>query len=152
MKCIRCKCDDTCVVDSRVIENQVRRRRECKKCGKRFTTNEIAILSNITVIKNDGSKRIFDRDKLKMGISRAFNKLEYPEEKLDDLVDDIENEIRDNYSSIITSNNIGKLVLDKLKNINEVAYIRFASVYNKFLDISSFIETINDLKSDKVNE
>lgn len=152
MKCIRCKSEDTSVVDSRVIENQVKRRRECKKCGKRFTTIEVAVLSNITVIKSDESKRIFDREKLKKGISRAFNKLEYSEDKIDDLVDDIENEIRDNYGSMITSSNIGKIVLEKLKNINEVAYIRFASVYNKFLDISSFIETINDLKSDKVKK
>ncbi|VWL85253.1 transcriptional regulator NrdR [Oceanivirga miroungae] len=152
MRCIVCKSEDTGVIDSRVIGNQVKRRRECKNCGKRFTTIEIAILPSITVIKSDESKRIFDREKLKKGISRAFNKIEYTDEQIDELVDDIENEIRDNYGTTVKSSDIGKIVLEKLKNINEVSYIRFASVYNKFLDISSFIETINDLKSDKVNK
>lgn len=150
MKCIFCKFEDTSVVDSRPFgKNQIKRRRECKNCKKRFNTHEIIDFQPITVIKKDGSVAPFDRNKVYNGIIRALVKRKYDPEKITELVSDIEIEIREKYIKGITTSQIGDIILNSLLDIDEVAYVRFASVYNKFENLNSFIEIINKIKRQK---
>ncbi len=150
MKCIFCKFDDTNVVDSRLGEsNIIKRRRECRKCGKRFNTTESASMPNIIVIKKDGTNSVFDKSKIYKGIMRSLEKRNYNHDKVLDIVDKIEMQIRENYKKEIKSSEIGNIILQNLIDIDEVAYVRFASVYNKFENLDSFIEIINEIKADK---
>lgn len=150
MRCIFCKSTDTSVVDSRLVDdNRIKRRRECRVCKKRFNTYEEVEFQPITVIKKDNSTAPFDRKKIYNGITRALVKRKYNANDIRNLVADIEIEIREKYSKGIRSTEIGELILKHLLDIDEVAYVRFASVYNKFENLDSFIEIINKIKKDR---
>lgn len=149
MKCPFCNTEDSKVIDSRPTDEgeRIRRRRECLACAKRFTTYEVIESLPIIVIKKDKSRETFNRDKLMNGILRACEKRPISINTLDALIDEIEATLQNSLDREVTSDKIGELVMEKLKNIDEVAYIRFASVYRKFQDISTFMEELNKLIS-----
>lgn len=140
MYCIFCQNKDTEVIETRIAEDgrSVRRRRQCGKCGKRFTTYERVEDFPILVIKRDGRRERFNRDKLRNGIVKACEKTDVSLEKIEKIIEEIENEIREKESTEIESRQIGNMVAKRLKKINKVAYIRFASVFRRFLDIEDF--------------
>ena len=142
MKCIFCNYEETSVIDSRESEELIRRRRECDKCEKRFTTYERAESPNVYVIKKDGRREMFDREKLKKGIMRACEKRPVEIEKIENSINKIEAKLRMLNENEISSNFLGEEVIKQLKNIDKVAYIRFASVYREFEDISDFKKEI----------
>ncbi len=147
MKCIYCGFEDSKVIDSRSADDNtiIRRRRECLKCGKRFTTYEKIETTPILVIKSNGTRQAFDIDKLKNGIIKACEKRPVPVSTIDKLVDDIQKKIYNSMAQEVTSKELGEMVMDGLKEIDEVAYVRFASVYRSFTDISSFLNEIKKL-------
>ena len=151
MRCPFCKEEDSRVVDSRAADdgNTIRRRRECTSCGKRFTTYETVEKIPLMVIKNDGRRVVFDRNKLLNGLIRSCDKRDIPTERIVALADEIEKELRNTMDREIYTRDIGELVMEKLKNFDEVAYIRFASVYRKFADISGFREELEALLREK---
>ncbi len=140
MRCPFCHHQETKVNDSREIESSdvTRRRRECLKCTKRFTTYERADLEDLIVLKKDGRREQFDRNKLKSGIMKACEKRPISIQTINRLVEDIERTLRNYDTHEIKSNKIGELIMRKLKKIDKVAYIRFASVYRSFTDLESF--------------
>lgn len=146
MKCPECGHDDSKVIDSRPTENKVRRRRECIKCGFRFTTYEIIEDIPLMVIKKDNSIEPFDRQKLVDRLCRATVKRPVKLETLENMVDEIAAELKNSLQREVTSEKIGELVLHRLKDIDAVAYIRFASVYKDFNDADSFMKIISELK------
>lgn len=147
MKCPFCKHADSRVMDSRAADdgNAIRRRRECTNCGRRFTTYEVVEQAPLMVIKNDGCREAFQQEKLLNGLIRSCDKRDISTERIVALSHAIEREIRDNADKEIESRAIGELVMEKLKDFDEVAYIRFASVYRKFADISSFQSALESL-------
>jgi len=147
MKCPYCSHEEDKVVDSRTAQDgrAVRRRRECLKCGKRFTTYEFIETVSLTVVKNDARREPFDRQKLLRGMILACNKRPVSEKKLESLVDEIEEELLALSKKEITSQEIGELVMKKLKDVDEVAYVRFASVYRKFKDKNEFFDELKGL-------
>ncbi|MBE6805528.1 MAG: transcriptional regulator NrdR [Clostridia bacterium] len=147
MKCPFCGTEDSKVIDSRPTDEgeRIRRRRECLNCAKRFTTYEIIESLPIIVIKKDKSRETFDRDKLLNGILRACDKRQISINTLDNMIDEIEATIQNSLDREVTSVKIGELVMEKLKDIDEVAYVRFASVYRQFKDITTFMEELNKL-------
>ncbi len=147
MKCPFCGHEEDKVVDSRSAQDgrAVRRRRECLKCKERYTTYEYIEEVTLTVIKSDGRREPFDRQKLLLGIKLACNKRPISLKKMESLVDEIEEEITKLSRSEIPSPKIGELVMEKLKNIDEVAYVRFASVYRKFQDKAEFLAELKKL-------
>lgn len=145
MKCPFCKNDDTKVLDSRDVEAAVRRRRECLSCEKRFTTYERHELGHLTVVKKDGTRETFSRIKLRKGIRRAVEKRPVSVEKVDQMVDSIEASLRLKDVNEIPAKAIGELVMKELKNTDQVAYVRFASVYKEFTDIESFKDLMREL-------
>ncbi len=151
MKCPYCTNPDTKVVDSRLTDSNdsVRRRRECEKCGKRFTTYERIETKPIAVIKKDNTREPFDRNKIMSGLIRACIKRNISTETLNFLVDDIENEIHNLPGNEIHSRDLGNLVLKRLKGLDKVAYIRFASVYKQFNNIKQFTNELTKLKKKK---
>ncbi|AEB99812.1 transcriptional regulator NrdR [Selenomonas sputigena] len=151
MRCPFCKEEDSRVVDSRAADdgNTIRRRRECTSCGKRFTTYETVEKIPLMVIKNDGRRVVFDRNKLLNGLIRSCDKRDIPTERIIALADEIEKELRNTMNREVYTRDIGELVMEKLKNFDEVAYIRFASVYRKFADISGFREELEALLREK---
>lgn len=151
MRCPFCKEEDSRVVDSRAADdgNTIRRRRECTSCGKRFTTYETVEKIPLMVIKNDGRRVVFDRNKLLNGLIRSCDKRDIPTESIVALADEIEKELRNTMDREVYTRDIGELVMEKLKNFDEVAYIRFASVYRKFADISGFREELEALLREK---
>lgn len=151
MRCPFCKEGDSRVIDSRSADdgNSIRRRRECSKCGRRFTTYEVVEKTPLMVIKHDGRRVQFDRDKLLKGLIRSCDKRDIPTDRIVALADEIERELRNTMEREITTKSIGELVMEKLKNFDEVAYIRFASVYRKFADISMFKEELEELLREK---
>ncbi|MCL2751778.1 MAG: transcriptional regulator NrdR [Firmicutes bacterium] len=148
MKCMFCGCADSRVIDSRATDegNSIRRRRECLHCFKRFTTYEIIENTPILVVKADGTRQPFDPSKIKNGIVKSCEKRPVPIAKIDGLVTDIEKQIYNSLEQEIPSARIGELVMRGLKDLDEVAYIRFASVYRKFKDVSTFTAFINDFE------
>jgi len=146
MKCPACGFADSKVVDSRHVEegNSIRRRRECLNCQKRFTTFEMLETVQIIVVKKNGSKELFDRNKLLSGLLKACQKRPVNAEEI---VNEIESELQNSLSNEISTNDIGELVMDKLKSRDEVAYVRFASVYREFKDIETFLKELSQLKS-----
>ncbi len=148
MKCTYCSHPDTRVVDSReTLELEVtRRRRECEKCRKRFTTYERVETENILVQKRDGTRQAFDRNKIKCGITHACEKRSISAEKIDEVVQKIESRIRSRGRNEVASKAIGELVMKHLKRVDDVAYIRFASVYRQFADVASFENEIKALQ------
>ncbi|MDO4847540.1 MAG: transcriptional regulator NrdR [Clostridiaceae bacterium] len=151
MKCPFCSYEESKVIDSRPTDEgeRIRRRRECMKCGKRFTTYEIIESVPILVIKKDKSREVFDRNKLLSGMMRACEKRQVSIETLEKAVDEIEANLQNSLDREVTSIHIGELAMDKLKEIDEVAYVRFASVYRHFKDINAFMDELSTLLEDK---
>ena len=139
------------VVDSRLAEegNSIRRRRECENCKKRFTTYERIERINILVIKKDKTREYFDREKILKGILRSCEKREISLSQMENVVDSIEKDILNSMKREITSLEIGELVMKYLKNLDEVSYVRFASVYREFKDLESFMNELNQIMSEK---
>ena len=149
MKCPFCGCEESRVVDSRPTEgDRIRRRRECVGCLKRFTTYEIIESLPLVVVKKDKSRQTFDRNKLLGGLLRACEKRPVPLEVLEHAVDEIETSLQNSLDREVTSQRIGELAMDKLKGIDEVAYVRFASVYRQFRDINTFMDELSKLLHD----
>ena len=149
MKCPFCGFEESKVIDSRPTDEgqRIRRRRECLQCAKRFTTYEIIESLPIIVIKKDKSRETFDRNKLMTGLLRACEKRPVSFDMLDNMIDDIEVIIQNSLDREVSSERIGELVMEKLKKIDEVAYVRFASVYRQFKDINTFMDELNKLLS-----
>ncbi len=150
MKCPYCLHFKTKVLDKRDMPDidTIRRRRECLKCGKRFTTYERIEMTGFSVVKKDGSRESFDRDKLAMGLLKACEKRPIPREHIEKLVNEIEAELRHYEEREVASEVVGKLAMDGLKALDKVAYIRFASVYRDFTDLHSFEKELKSLKKD----
>lgn len=150
MKCPFCSAPDTKVIETRLTDSDdsIRRRRECEKCGNRFTTFERMETTPIAVIKKDNTREPFDRNKILSGLIRACVKRNISAATIETIVEDIESEIRNFHSNEISSKEIGDIVLKKLKNLDKVAYIRFASVYKQFDSIEQFTEELSELKTD----
>lgn len=151
MKCPFCGYEESKVIDSRPTDEgeRIRRRRECIKCGKRFTTYEIIESVPIIVVKKDKSREAFDRDKLLSGMLRACEKRQVSIETLENAVSDIEAVLQNSLDREVTSIHVGELAMEKLKEIDEVAYVRFASVYRQFKDINTFMEELAKLLNEK---
>ena len=147
MKCPFCGYKEDKVVDSRATaeESAVRRRRECLKCAKRFTTYEYVEDVSLLVIKKDGRREPFDRKKILSGIMRACEKRPISMEKMEDVVTQIERAIQKKSDREVAANRIGELIMEKLKALDEVAYVRFASVYRQFKDVGQFMEELKDI-------
>lgn len=147
MKCPYCASGESRVVDKRESSPGItRRRRECLKCKKRFTTYEKIEVLDLSVVKKDGTREDFDKEKIEKGIRRACEKRPISQEKIDQAINEIEAELLNTKSKEITSREIGELVMKRLKKLDKVAYIRFASVYREFEDIDSFEEELEKLK------
>ena len=151
MKCPYCSYEESKVIDSRPTDEgeRIRRRRECLNCQKRFTTYEIIESLPIVVIKKDKSREVFNRDKLVNGMLKACEKRPVSINDIERAVDDIEAKLQNSLDREVTSDAIGELVMDKLKSLDEVAYVRFDSVYRQFKDISTFMDELSKLLNDK---
>ena len=151
MKCPFCGYLDSKVVDSRPTEDgsSIRRRRECLSCRKRFTTFEVMESLPVVVIKKDGSRQSFDRSKLLNGMIRACEKRPVSFETMEKIADEIEQILQNELNREVPSAKIGEMVMDRLKDVDEVAYVRFASVYRQFKDISTFMNELNKLLQEK---
>lgn len=149
MKCPYCGELESKVIDSRPTEDgeKIRRRRECLRCGKRFTTYEIVETVPLMVIKKDRSRQVFDRQKLLGGMLRACEKRPVSYEMLERAVDNIEQSLLNSYEREVTSIHIGELAMEELKKIDEVAYVRFASVYRQFSDLNTFMNELKEMLS-----
>ena len=145
MKCPFCGDQESKVVDSRRSEDglSIRRRRECLKCQRRFTTYEIVESRPIIVVKRDGSRQSFDRNKIMNSMVRAFDKRQVDTADLDRITTEIEQAIQNTLEREVSTDRIGEMVMERIKPLDEVAYIRFASVYRRFQDVRSFIHEIN---------
>ncbi len=150
MKCPYCEYEDSKVVDSRPTDDNqsIRRRRECIECGKRFTTYERIEKAPIVVVKKDGTRQSYDRSKLLNGMIRACEKRPVSLSRLEDSVDNIEKKIYNSLEREIKSEDIGEMVMTELKEIDEISYVRYASVYRQFKDINSFMVEIMNIKSE----
>ena len=150
MKCIYCGCKDSKVIDSRYIDetNSIRRRREClnPECQKRFNTYETIELLPIMVVKNDDSRQAFNPLKIKQGIMKASEKRPVSVSQINEMVNDIEKQIQNSLRQEISSSEIGEMIMERLKKVDEVAYIRFASVYRKFTDVTHFMDFIKEFE------
>lgn len=151
MRCIYCGHLESKVVDSRAAEDgtAIRRRRECLNCGRRFTTYEKIENVPIIVIKRNGSRQSFDRDKLQKGILSSCANRPVPLKVIDEMLDDIESEIHNSLAREVSSDKIGEMVMERLRNIDEVSYVRFASVYKKFQDIETFKKELAEMSKNK---
>ena len=154
MRCPFCKEPDSRVIDSRAAEEgmTIRRRRECGKCGRRFTTYEVVERLPLMVVKRDGRREPVSRDKLLTGIIRSCDKRDISMEQITNFVAEIEHEIRNSTEPEVPSEKVGEIVMEHLKDFDEVAYIRFASVYRKFDDITNFIEELETLRAHREKE
>ncbi len=150
MKCKFCDNPNSKVIDSRLNEDgtSIRRRRECTKCGRRFTTFEEYETIPVLVIKSDGSRQPFDREKIKRGVIKACEKRPVTITQIEQLVNNIEREVYNTLAQEISTQKIGELVMSGIKSLDQVAYIRFASVYRQFTDVSNFIELLEDFKNE----
>lgn len=146
MMCVFCRHDETKVVDTRMSESFViRRRRECLKCGRRFTTHERVEESSMKVIKKDGSRVPFDREKLRLGLEKACYKRPISAEQIDEIVRDVESDLNDNFEREVPSRYIGEKVFNRLRTLDHVAFVRFASVYREFQDVRDFMEQVDTI-------
>ena len=153
MECPYCHHLETKVTDSRDTGAiSIRRRRECLECGKRFTTYEYVEMQPIYVIKKDGRREKFDRNKIKNGIMKALEKRPVGTKQVDEMISNIEEKIRRNGNEEIDTNMIGEYVMESLRNLDHVAYIRFASVYRSFTDLSSFEKEVRNLINQSTGE
>ena len=147
MRCLYCNCTESKVIDSRSADDDttIRRRRECMGCGRRFTTYETIEVSPILVVKSDGNRQAFDVGKVKRGIIKACEKRPVPLEKIDELAEDISKRVYNSMEQEISSKEIGEMVMEGLKELDEVSYVRYASVYRSFKDISSFMSELQKM-------
>lgn len=147
MKCPFCEHEDTKVIDSRPTEDghAIRRRRECDACGKRFTTYEKVEQMILMVIKKDGSREAFNRNKIMNGIIRACEKRPVPMAEIEKIVDEIERGLNNMMEKEVESTFIGELIMERLRKLDEVAYVRFASVYRQFTDVNTFVAEVEKL-------
>ena len=151
MKCPFCSHENTRVIDSRPAEdnNSIRRRRVCDECGKRFTTYEKIETIPLIIIKKDNNREAYDRAKIEAGVLRACHKRPVSARQITTLVDEVENEIFNREEREISSGTIGELVMNKLKDLDAVAYVRFASVYREFKDVNTFMDELKSVLNDK---
>jgi transcriptional repressor NrdR len=151
MKCPFCSHENTRVIDSRPAEdnNSIRRRRVCDECGKRFTTYEKIETIPLIIIKKDNNREAYDRSKIEAGVLRACHKRPVSAQQITTLVDEVENEIFNREEREIPSGTIGELVMNKLKDLDAVAYVRFASVYREFKDVNTFMDELKGVLNDK---
>ena len=151
MKCPYCGYSESKVIDSRPTDEgeRIRRRRECLNCAKRFTTYEVIETVPVVVVKKDKSREAFDRNKLLNGLLRASEKRPVPLETLERIVDEIETLLQNSLDREVPSTLIGTYAMDKLKKVDEVAYVRFASVYREFKDINTFMDELNKIKAER---
>ena len=147
MKCPYCECTESKVIDSRPVDDgaSIRRRRECLKCEKRFTTYEQIESVPLVIIKKDGKREVYNRQKLINGILRACEKTPVSYSQVESLVAELEAALNSRMDKEIPSTEIGELVMEKLKKLNDIAYVRFASVYREFKDVSTFLDELNRL-------
>ena len=152
MKCQYCSCLDSKVIDSRPTDdgNSIRRRRECINCGRRFTTYEKVERSPLFVVKKDGRREGFDGQKIKAGILHACDKLPVSMQQIDEIVARVEQKAYATMEGEIPSEKIGDMVMDELKQLNDVAYVRFAAVYRKFTDVGTFMNELQKLVDEKI--
>ena len=157
MKCLYCDCTESKVIDSRSADDDrtIRRRRECTSCGRRFTTYETIEVIPVLVVKNNGTRQSYNAEKVRNGIIKSCEKRPVPMSVIDDMVADISKQIYNSMESEITTKAIGEMVMDRLKKVDEVAYVRYASVYRSFKDLSSFMSELKQMmkseKQDKKN-
>ena len=151
MKCPFCSHENTRVIDSRPAEdnNSIRRRRVCDECGKRFTTYEKIETIPLIIIKKDNNREAYDRAKIEAGVLRACHKRPVSAQQITTLVDEVENEIFNREEREIPSGTIGELVMNKLKDLDAIAYVRFASVYREFKDVNTFMDELKSVLNDK---
>ena len=147
MKCPYCSCEESKVIDSRSADDgeRIRRRRECLNCGKRFTTHEVIETVPIMVVKRDRTRELFSREKLSQGLMRACEKRPVSAETIEEIINKIEMRLQNSLEREVTSQTIGEYAMEYLKEVDEVAYVRFASVYRQFKDINTFREELNKL-------
>lgn len=147
MRCPKCTSIEDKVIDSRIARdgNNTRRRRECLECGHRFTTTEALVRDSLVVVKRDGRQEPFDRDKLLRAIRAACHKRPVDNEQITMLIEDVLDAVEAQYDSQVPTGTIGEHVMQRLRNIDQVAYVRFASVYKEFRDVSEFVEEISNL-------
>ncbi len=146
MMCVFCRHDETKVIDTRMSESFViRRRRECLKCSRRFTTHERVEESSMKVIKKDGSRVPFDREKLRLGLEKACYKRPISAEQIDEIVRDVETDANDNFEREVPSRYIGEKVFNRLRALDHVAFVRFASVYREFQDVRDFMQQVDTI-------
>ena len=152
MKCQYCSCTDSKVIDSRPTDdgNSIRRRRECTNCGRRFTTYEKVELSPLFVVKRDGRREAFETQKIKAGILHACDKLPVSMQQIDEIVTRVEQKAYASMDGEIQSEKIGDMVMSELKELNDVAYVRFAAVYRKFTDVGTFMNELKKLVDEKM--
>lgn len=150
MRCVYCGCLESKVIDSRAADDGtvIRRRRECVNCGKRFTTYETIETTPVLVVKNNGARQAFDVNKVKSGIIKACEKRPVPMSKIDALVEDIRKQVNNSMEQEISSKQIGEMVMRGLAGIDEVAYVRFASVYRQFKDVSAFKQELDKMSGE----
>ncbi len=151
MKCPYCGYGESKVVDSRPTDEEaaIRRRRECERCSKRFTTYEKIEEMPLIIVKKDGSREVYQRNKVLHGLLKACEKRPIPVSEIEKLVEDIEKELYNSMEKEIDSKQIGELVMNRLKKIDDVAYVRFASVYRQFKDINTFLQELNKLINER---
>ena len=150
MQCPYCNYKESKVVDSRHTDsNSIRRRRECESCKKRYTTYETIETTPVMVVKKDNTREYFDREKIKNGLIKSCEKRPVSIEQIESIISYIENEINKDYISEINTDKIGEMVMDKLKDIDEVSYVRFASVYRQFKDINTFVSELKNILMEK---
>lgn len=152
MKCLYCECTESKVIDSRSADDDrtIRRRRECTACGRRFTTYETIEVAPVLVVKNNGTREAFNAEKVRTGIVKACEKRPVSIATIDEMVLDISKQVYNSMDGEISSKQIGEMVMERLKKADEVAYVRYASVYRSFKDISSFMAELKSMmKADK---
>lgn len=151
MKCPYCGCDKIKVIDSRPSEenNAIRRRRQCEECEKRFTTYETVESMPLIIVKKDETRESYDRQKLLSGLVRSCHKRPVPMKDIDALVDEIENQLYNAMKKEVHSNIVGEMVMERLKELDEVAYVRFASIYREFRDINTFMSELKKILEEK---
>ena len=146
MMCVFCRHDETKVIDTRMSESFViRRRRECLKCSRRFTTHERVEESSMKVIKKDGSRVPFSRETLRLGLEKACFKRPISAEQIDEIVRDVESDVNDNFEKEVPSRYIGEKVFNRLRALDHVAFVRFASVYREFQDVRDFMQQVDTI-------
>ena len=147
MKCLYCDCTDSKVIDSRSADDDraIRRRRECTGCGRRFTTYETIEVIPVLVVKNNGTRQSFNAEKIRNGIIKSCEKRPVPMSVIDDMVADISKQVYNSMESEITTKEIGEMDMERLKKVDEVSYVRYASVYRSFKDLSSFMSELKQM-------